>query len=96
MHRNMSKPLNQKGAKHVDCPFYAECLTYAVNQGWDHWRCGKCDNHVLSPVYERLHFIEEYYPLLAQIYPEFRSKYERFMESYKSTGAAGMGARNTR
>jgi hypothetical protein len=74
------KPRKQKGLKHADCPFYVECLTHAVNQGWDYWSCGKCESHMLSPVFERLQFIEEYYPVLAQIYPEFRRKYEQFIE----------------
>jgi len=87
LHPDKVKPLKQKGRKHTDCPFYVECLTYAVNQGWDYWSCGKCENHMLSPVFERLQFIEEYYPVLAQIYPEFKRKYGRFMESCHLTGA---------
>ena len=79
LHPDTIEPLNQKGLKHTDCPFYLECLSYAVNQRWDYWSCGKCENHMLGPVYERLQFIEEYYPILAQIYPEFRRKYERFI-----------------
>jgi len=87
LHPDTIEPLNRKGLKHTDCPFYVECLTYAVNQMWDYWSCGKCENHMLNSIYERLQFIEEYYPILAQIYPEFRDKYERFMESCHSTGA---------
>jgi hypothetical protein len=80
------EPLNQKGLKHTDCPLYVECLTYAVNQRWDYWSCGKCENHMLNSIYERLQFIEEYYPLLAQIYPEFRRKYEGFIQSCPAGG----------
>jgi hypothetical protein len=37
---------------------------------------------MLRPVYERQQYIGEYYPMLAEIYPEFKRKYERFMEPY--------------
>ena len=87
---DLPKPLNKRGGKHTDCPFYVECLTYAVHQRWDYWSCGKCQNHLLVPIYERLQFIEQHYLPLAEIYPEFRRKYERFMESYHSTGDNGL------
>lgn len=82
MQRNLPQPISQKGSKHPDCPFYVKCLTYAVNQRWDYWSCGKCQNHMLKPVYEKLEYIGQYYPILAKIYPEFREKYERFMELF--------------
>ena len=88
MYRNLPEPLNRKGSKQVDCPFYVDCLTYAVNQRWDYWSCGKCENHMLSSVYERLQFIEQYYWPLAEIYPEFRRKYEQFMSSYRPESPA--------
>ncbi len=82
MQRDLPQSLNQEGLKHLDCPFYVECLTYAVNQRWNYWSCGSCQNHMLKPVYERREYISQYYPMLAKIYPDFRKKYERFMESY--------------
>jgi hypothetical protein len=33
----------------------------------------------MTQVYRRLNFIEHYYVPLAQIYPEFKRKYERFI-----------------
>ena len=87
LHPVTIEPLNKKGLKHNYCPFYVECLTYTVNHRWDYWSCGKCENHKLISLCDRLQFIEEYYPVLAQIYPEFKHKYERFMESCHTKGA---------
>ena len=87
LHPDTLEPLNQKGLKHADCPFYHDCLNHAVNQGWDYWSCGTCEKHTLNPVFDRLQFIKEYYPVLAQIYPVFRRKYGPFMESCHSTRA---------
>jgi hypothetical protein len=86
LNRDLPQPLNHEGTKHLDCPFYVECLTYAVNQRWDYWSCGKCQNYILRSVYERQQYIGEYYSMLATVYPEFRKKYERFMESYLCPG----------
>ena len=82
MNRDLPQPINHEGAKHLACPFYIECLTYAVNQRWDYWSCSRCRSHLLEPIYERQQYIGEYYPMLAEIYPEFKRKYERFMEQY--------------
>ena len=76
------QPVNREGIRHTDCPFYGKCLTYAVKHMWEYWSCGKCKNHTLSQVYERQQYIAQYYSMLVQIYPEFRRKYERFMETY--------------
>jgi hypothetical protein len=46
---------------------------------WKRWSCGKCPNHLLAKVYCRLRFIEHYYRPLAEIYPEFKRKYDTFM-----------------
>ena len=82
---NASEPRNEIGVKHTECPLYVKCLNFAVNQKWSHWSCGKCKNHFLAPIYERLQFIEEYYQPLAEIYPEFRKKYGEYIESRHQT-----------
>jgi len=81
------EPLDQVGVKHIDCPFYVECLTCAVTRKWDSWSCGDCRNHLLVPILKRLEFVEQYYQSLADIYPEFRQKFERFIECYQVIGA---------
>jgi hypothetical protein len=73
------RPLNRKGTRHTECPFYDECLTYAARRMWKRWSCGKCSRHLLAKVYCRLRFIEHYYRPLAEIYPEFKRKYHPFI-----------------
>lgn len=87
MQHYVPEPLDQEGVKHIDCPFYVECLTCAVNRKWDSWSCGACPNHLLVPIFKRLEFVEQYYPNLAEIYPEFRQKFERFIKFYQAVGA---------
>lgn len=84
MQKDLPQPFNQEGARHVNCPFYVECLTYAVDQGWVYWSCGRCRNHLLEPIYERQQYVGQYYSMLAAIYPEFRKKYKHFMEYHYS------------
>ena len=82
MHRDSPRPVKRKGTERTDCPFYGQCLTFAVKRNWKHWSCGTCRNHMLAPIYKKRKYIEDYYELLAQIYPEFRKKYEHCMEAY--------------
>ena len=65
--------------RHTECPHYDDCLTYAARRLWKCWSCGKCPSYLLAQVYRRLRFIEHYYLPLAEIYPEFKRKYERFI-----------------
>ncbi len=89
LYQEPPQPVNQEGTRYPDCPFYDHCLNYAVKQMWSHWSCGKCLNYMLIPIFERLQYIENYYGLVADIYPEFRRKYERFLKSYHR--AQGLG-----
>jgi hypothetical protein len=75
------RPCNRRGTKRIDCPFYDLCLTHAAKHNWGHWSCGTCVNHILAPVYKRARYIHDYYDLLAEIYPEFRRKYEQYLAS---------------
>jgi transcription elongation factor Elf1 len=84
MIREVPQPVKEKGTKNFECPFYEQCLSSAAKRRWQHWSCGECRNHKLIPVYRRLRYIEDYYGVIADIYPEFRDKYERFMEPHAS------------
>lgn len=79
VHQEKPRPVKEAGVKHTECPWYDDCLTYAARRGWSFWSCGQCSNHMLIPVFKRYRFIHEYYEFLAEIYPEFREKYETFM-----------------
>ncbi len=35
-------PVHKKGNRNVHCPYYANCLDYAIEKSWDHFDCGDC------------------------------------------------------
>ena len=74
-----AQPINKKGLKYIDCPFYGDCLSHAAKSHWDAWSCEQCPNLGLKQVCQKLKFIEPYYGLLAEIYPEFKRKYKPVM-----------------
>jgi hypothetical protein len=77
----LPKPVNRKGLKSIDCPFYGECLMVAARHNWKAWTCEECPNLGLDSVYQKLKFIAPYYRLLSEIYPEFKRKYDPVMKS---------------
>ena len=75
------QPVHKKGSKAIDCPFYGDCLMYAAKHKWSAWTCEECPNLRLDLVCQKLRFIAPYYQLLAEIYPEFKRKYEPAMNA---------------
>ena len=78
---DLAQPLNRKGLKSIDCPFYGECLMRAAKENWQAWTCEECPHLGLDTVCQKLKSIKPYYRLLFEIYPEFKRKYEATMES---------------
>ncbi len=76
MQLDSAQPINKKGLKYIDCPLYGDCLTHAAKRNWKCWSCKQCRNLSLRLICEKFRFIEPYYGLLAEIYPEFKRKYE--------------------
>ena len=76
------KPKEKKGIKCIDCPLYSDCLMGAAKFHWQAWSCDKCANLRLKDVRQRIRYIAPYYHLLAEIYPEFRRRYEAVMTSF--------------
>jgi hypothetical protein len=76
------QPVDKKGIKNVECPYYSECLMHAAKHNWNVWTCAKCPNLELDSVCKKLKFILPYYELLSQIYPEFRRKYEPVIDLF--------------
>ena len=74
------QPANRDGPKVIDCPFYGDCLMYAAQLNWKVWTCDGCPNRELCSVCQKLKYIKPYYRLLAEIYPEFKNKYEPVMK----------------
>jgi hypothetical protein len=78
------QPKNEKGIKYIDCPVYGDCLMVAAKSQWQAWSCDTCPNLELKLVRGRIRYIAQYYQLLAEIYPEFKRKYEPIMNSFLS------------
>jgi len=55
---------------------------YAAKHNWRAWTCEECPNLRFDSVYQKLRFIASYYQLLAEIYPEFKRKYEPAIDSF--------------
>jgi hypothetical protein len=78
---NTPEPVNREGLKSIDCPFYGDCLMYASKRNWKGWTCEECPNLELQLICQKLRFIAPYYQVLAEIYPEFKRKYEPIIDS---------------
>jgi hypothetical protein len=35
-------PGPKRGERNIFCPYYSECLNYAVKKAWVHWTCLQC------------------------------------------------------
>lgn len=81
MHFKKASPLDRSGTRHIDCPFYDQCLEQAVQNWWDCWSCGNCRNYAFGFIEKRMQLIEEYKGALFQIYPELEEKYEQIVSA---------------
>jgi len=76
MQLDSAQPTNKNGPKYFDCHFYKECLSHAAKRNWKSWSCEQCANLSLKLICQKLRFIEPYYGLLAEIYPEFKPQWQ--------------------
>jgi len=37
-----ANPLSEPGERNIFCPFYNDCLDYAVSASWQAWNCSQC------------------------------------------------------
>ena len=37
-------PVQKKGERNFDCPYYDDCLAYAAKRFWQHLSCSQCPN----------------------------------------------------
>ncbi|MDP2643744.1 MAG: hypothetical protein Q8P24_02280 [Desulfobacterales bacterium] len=68
----LSNPTHRAGDKNIYCPYYTDCLDYAVKLAWRFWDCSECmHKSILQSVIEldfRTDDSNPYYPLPAKIY----------------------------
>ena len=41
---NNQNPVYTKGDRNVFCPYYRNCLDYAVELQWEYWACSDCQH----------------------------------------------------
>ena len=42
--KNNQNPVYTKGDRNVFCPYYRDCLDYAVELQWEYWACLACQH----------------------------------------------------
>jgi len=43
-----ANPIPKQGERNVNCPFYNDCLDYAVKGSWQSWNCSQCSHKLLN------------------------------------------------
>jgi len=41
-------PIRKQGERNIYCPFYNECLDYAVKHFWQSWSCSECPHRSIQ------------------------------------------------
>ena len=39
-------PVHEEGNRNVLCPYYGDCLDYAIEKSWVYWDCGDCQHRL--------------------------------------------------
>jgi len=47
-----AKPIPKRGERNIHCPFYNDCLDYAVKHSWQSWNCCQCPHKVMQSTTE--------------------------------------------
>jgi len=42
-----ANPIPKPGERNVCCPFYNDCLDYAVRGSWQSWNCSQCPHKLM-------------------------------------------------
>ena len=43
-----ANPIHESGERNILCPFYNDCLDYAVNGSWQAWNCSQCPHKLIK------------------------------------------------
>jgi len=43
-----ANPIHESGERNILCPFYNDCLDYAVNGSWQAWNCSQCPHQLIK------------------------------------------------
>jgi hypothetical protein len=45
-----ANPIRKRGERNVYCPFYNDCLDYAIKHFWQFWNCSHCPNKEIQAI----------------------------------------------
>jgi len=43
-----ANPISESGERNIYCPFYNDCLDYAVSGSWQAWNCSQCPHKLIK------------------------------------------------
>jgi hypothetical protein len=47
-----ANPIHQHGDRNIFCPYYNNCLDYAVKLSWKYWDCSLCSHKLMQSITE--------------------------------------------
>ena len=47
-----ANPIRKRGERNIYCPFYNDCLDYAVECFWPSWSCSQCPHKTVQAMPE--------------------------------------------
>ena len=47
-----ANPIRKRGERNIYCPFYNDCLDYAIKRFWQFWNCTQCPNKEIQAIAE--------------------------------------------
>ena len=67
-------PVYKKGNRNVLCPYYIDCLDYAIEKSWAYWGCADCQHRLTQEAGAEARLMVgdsiAYYDLPSEIYRE--------------------------
>jgi hypothetical protein len=67
-------PVHKKGNRNVLCPYYIDCLDYAIEKSWAYWGCADCQHRLTQGAGAEIQLTVDdsiaYYDLPLEIYRE--------------------------
>jgi hypothetical protein len=47
-----ARPISKRGERNIYCPYYKDCLDYAVECSWPSWNCSLCPHKAMQAMPE--------------------------------------------
>ena len=53
-------PVQNNGDRNLFCPYYGDCLDYAITELWNDWDCGECQHKMRQDGRQVVQFSNNY------------------------------------